>query len=149
MFSCWLTALFWCLSELLWLFSGLLWLLSGLLWLFSKLFGVIPFLLYLLPVLLFISAEGCLEVALGFLTLLYYTTLKCDKSTHCVHNLLLHSVLLPSLYFGNHLLETISNYTSYLFFSVSQPFSSRSEECLRIVYTLRIFKPARSYCCVS
>ena len=91
----------------------LIYLLSELLCLFSELCYVTPYLLYMFPVVLFIFSGGWIKV----IVLLYCVTLAYDMIKLLVVRLAwyLYSALPSSPYFGNHLSETINNYTLYLF----------------------------------
>lgn len=93
----------------------LIYLLSEELCLFSGLCYVRPYLLYVFPVVLFIIPGGWIKVII----LLYCVTLAYDIIKLVVVRLIwyLHSALLSSLYFGNHLSETINDYTLHLFSS--------------------------------
>lgn len=91
------------------LITLLIYLLSENLCLFSGLCYVRPYLLYVFPVVLFIIPGVWIKVIL----LLYCVTPAYDIIKLVVVRLIwyLYSALLSSLYFGNHLSETINRYT--------------------------------------
>lgn len=98
--------------------------LSGLLCLFSALHHVTPHLLSVFPAVMFISFGGWAEVII----LMYFVTLTYDMIDLLVMKLVwcLYSALPSPLYFGNHLLEAINNYSFYLFSLESQPMEESS-----------------------
>lgn len=81
----------------------------------------------MLPLLLYIKFESLLEAGFGFCSLLCLVALSCVLPGRTMMKALALSLiwylgpaLLSSQYFGNHLVETINNYTFSLFSSESQ-----------------------------
>ena len=93
-------------------------LISGLLCLISELCRIEHYLLYVSPAMLFIFSDGWFKIIL----LKYCVTLAYDMIKFLVMKLIwyLYSALPLPPYLGNHLSETIKNYTLNLFSSSNQ-----------------------------
>ena len=91
---------------------------SSLLCLFSKLSSVARYFLYVLPVALFILSGPWFQIVM----VLCGVTMAYEMMKFLVTTLTwyLYSALSSTLCFGNHISETISNYTCCLFSSGSQ-----------------------------
>ena len=109
-------------------------LISSLLCLFSKLSFIAHYFLYVLPVALFIVSGPWFKIVM----VLCGVTMAYEMMRFLVMTLTwyLYSALTSTLYFGNHISETISNYTYCLFSLGSQSVKGTGEDMFPYLFTL-------------
>ena len=109
-------------------------LISSLLCLFPKLSFIASYFLYVLPVVLFTLSGPWFKIVM----VLCGVTMAYEMMRFLVMTLTwyLYSALSSTLYFGNHISETISNYTYCLFSSGSQSLEGTGEDIFSYLFTL-------------
>jgi len=109
-------------------------LISTLLRLFSKLSIIAHYFPYVLSVMLFILSGPWFKIIMVLCVVaVAYETMKYLVMTLTWY---LYSVMSSTLYSGNHISETISNYTYRLFSSWSQSVAGKGEDTFSYSFTL-------------